>query len=79
MLLRVALDSVGDAVITTDHAERVTWLNPVAERITGWRMAEAIGQRPADVFRARRRPASAQEMASPSWRARAATFLARVS
>lgn len=81
VLLRVALDSVGDAVITTDHAERVTWLNPVAERITGWRMAEAIGQRLADVFRIAPAAglASAQEMASPSWRERARGDLPRQS
>jgi len=41
---RATLESIGDAVITTDASCRVTWLNPVAERLTGWGGAEAQGQ-----------------------------------
>ncbi|MDD2977963.1 PAS domain S-box protein [Aquabacterium sp.] len=50
-LLRVTLHSIGDAVITTDARGRVQWLNPVAERMTGWRNVEACGQALSDVFR----------------------------
>ena len=49
-LLRVTLQSIGDAVITTDADGRVTWLNPVAERMTGWLSAEALGLHVAQVF-----------------------------
>lgn len=42
--LEVTLKSIGDAVIVTDVAGRVTFLNPVAERITGWPMADARNQ-----------------------------------
>lgn len=49
-LLRVTLQSIGDAVITTDRHGRVTWLNPVAERMTGWRTAEAKGHAVGQVF-----------------------------
>jgi diguanylate cyclase (GGDEF)-like protein/PAS domain S-box-containing protein len=49
-LLRVTLQSIGDAVITTDAKERVTWLNPVAERMTGWLASEALGRQLAQVF-----------------------------
>jgi PAS domain-containing protein len=35
-VLRVTLSSIGDAVITTDNAARVTYLNAVAESLTGW-------------------------------------------
>ena len=35
-LLRAALSSVGDAVITTDAAGNVGFLNPVAQGLTGW-------------------------------------------
>src|SRR5438874_2014573 len=43
----VTLASIADAVITTDVAGRITFLNPTAERLTGWRTTEALGQ-PAD-------------------------------
>ncbi|MES2356205.1 MAG: EAL domain-containing protein [Pseudomonadota bacterium] len=41
--LRVTLSSIGDAVITTDTAGNVTYLNPVAETMTGWRAEEVVG------------------------------------
>jgi diguanylate cyclase (GGDEF)-like protein/PAS domain S-box-containing protein len=43
-LLRVTLQSIGDAVITTDARGQVVWLNPVAETLTGWLNAEALGR-----------------------------------
>jgi PAS domain S-box-containing protein len=49
--LQVTLGSIGDAVITTDTRGTVTYLNAVAETLTGWRQSEAVG-RPLDaVFR----------------------------
>ncbi len=47
---RVVLASVGDAVIATDTEGKVTFLNPVAEGITGWSSAEAIGQPLGKIF-----------------------------
>lgn len=41
--LLVTLSSIGDAVITTDVAGQVTFLNPVAESLTGWTQ-DAVGQ-----------------------------------
>ena len=38
------LESIGDAVITTDISGRITYLNPVAQRLTGWTVEEALGQ-----------------------------------
>lgn len=49
-LLRVTLQSIGDAVITTDGTGRVTWLNPAAERMTGWLTAEAKNRPLTQVF-----------------------------
>lgn len=43
-LMRVTLASIGDAVLTTDALGRVTWLNPTAERMTGWCSGEAKGR-----------------------------------
>jgi len=40
----VTLASIADAVITTDAAGRITYVNPTAERVTGWRTTEALGQ-----------------------------------
>ncbi len=49
-LLAVTLHSIGDGVITTDTAGRVTLINRVAEELTGWRQEEAIGRGLDDVF-----------------------------
>jgi PAS domain S-box-containing protein len=49
--LRITLTSIGDAVIATDEAGRVTFINPVAESLTGWQQDEAIGQPVQEVFR----------------------------
>ena len=50
-LLRVTLASIGDAVITTDVDGRITYLNAVAEALTGWTQREAAGQPLDAVFR----------------------------
>ena len=42
-LLRVTLRSIGDAVITTDVDGRVTYMNAVAESLTGWTQPDARG------------------------------------
>ncbi|WP_052659226.1 PAS domain S-box protein [Pseudomonas sp. LFM046] len=41
--LQVTLDAIGDGVITTDLEGRVSFLNPVAERLSGWSSGEAQG------------------------------------
>ena len=48
--LRVTLTSIGDGVITTDVDGRVATMNPVAEALTGWTLADAAGQPLATVF-----------------------------
>lgn len=42
--LSITLNSIGDAVITTDKEGKVTRMNPVAERLTGWRLEEVKGR-----------------------------------
>jgi len=48
---RVTLHCIGDAVITIDRQETIEYLNPVAEALTGWTLAEAAGQPLASVLR----------------------------
>lgn len=45
------LASIGDAVIATDRNVRVAYVNPVAERLTGWNSGEARERPLGDVFR----------------------------
>ncbi|MCZ6579794.1 MAG: EAL domain-containing protein, partial [Gammaproteobacteria bacterium] len=40
---QVTLHSIGDAVITTDSAGRIDYMNPVAETLTGWRYHQVMG------------------------------------
>ena len=49
-LLSVTLNSIGDGVITTDNLGRVVYLNPVAEKLCGWNLKDAIGLPLIDVF-----------------------------
>ncbi len=48
--LRTTLDSIGDAVISTDLKGRIVRMNPVAQYLTGWTMAEARGISLKEVF-----------------------------
>ncbi|MBV9768320.1 MAG: PAS domain S-box protein, partial [Bryobacterales bacterium] len=49
-LFQTTLASIGDAVIATDLEGRVTFLNRVAEDLTGWTRADAVGKLLAEVF-----------------------------
>lgn len=49
--LHVTLASIGDAVISTDAQGRITFLNPVAQELVGWKNEEAARRSLADVFR----------------------------
>ena len=49
--LRITLASIGDGVITTDTQARVTFINAVAESLTGWEQSDAAGKPLLDIFR----------------------------
>jgi PAS domain S-box-containing protein len=48
--LAVTLNSIGDAVMATDAEGRMTLLNPVAEKLTGWTLLEAAGRPVDEIF-----------------------------
>jgi diguanylate cyclase (GGDEF)-like protein/PAS domain S-box-containing protein len=48
---QVTLNSIGDAVLSTDIAGNVSYLNLVAEEMTGWSCEQAIGRPVAEIFR----------------------------
>jgi PAS domain S-box-containing protein len=49
--LAVTLNSIDDAVIATDAGALVTLLNPLAEKLTGWTQAQALGHPVEEIFR----------------------------
>jgi PAS domain S-box-containing protein len=48
--LTATLKSIGDGVITTDTRGCVTFMNPVAEVLTGWNREEAVGRNLQEIF-----------------------------
>jgi CHASE3 domain sensor protein len=48
---QVTLNCIGDAVICTDISGKITFVNIVAEKMTGWSWKDAVGRRMTDVFR----------------------------
>jgi PAS domain S-box-containing protein len=64
--LAVTLRSIGDGVIVTDAEGCVTMMNSVAESLTGWREAEAVGRPEGEVFRIVDED-TLEERASPVW------------
>jgi PAS domain-containing protein len=47
---RVTPESIGDAVLSTDSNWRVSFINPIAEKVMGWTSADAVGQHLSEVF-----------------------------
>jgi two-component system cell cycle sensor histidine kinase/response regulator CckA len=49
--LATTLRSIGDAIIAADTAGAITFMNPVAEQLTGWTIQNAAGKQLADIFK----------------------------
>lgn len=45
------LESIGDAVITSDKEGKVTFMNPVAQEVTGWNLEDSLGKSLKDVYK----------------------------
>jgi PAS domain S-box-containing protein len=65
---RLALASIGDAVIVTDLESRITFMNPTAETLTGWGQNDALQKELTDVFKIVNERSS-QTVESPAARA----------
>jgi diguanylate cyclase (GGDEF)-like protein/PAS domain S-box-containing protein len=50
-LAQITLQSIGDAVITTDAKGNIQYFNPVAEQLTGWKLHEVKGVPLIDIFK----------------------------
>ncbi len=59
--LRITLHSIGDGVICTDETGRISLMNPIAEGLTGWSEAHALGRLCSAVFRVAREGEEAGE------------------
>lgn len=66
--LRVTRRSIGDAVICTNAAGLITFMNPVAEKLTGVSGADAIGRPLDDVYRAQDEGIGKDYASCPGWR-----------
>lgn len=49
--LSITLSSIGEGVITTDVSGRITYANPVAEKLTGWPLSHCLGRQLDETFR----------------------------
>jgi PAS domain S-box-containing protein len=48
--LSITLNSIGDGVISTDNFGNITRMNPIAEKLTGWPLNEALGRKLTEIF-----------------------------
>ena len=63
--LSTTMRSIGDAIISTDAAGRINYMNPVAEGLTGWKAEQAHGRMSEDVLRLVREDRGRTPMANP--------------
>lgn len=49
--MHITLDAIGEAVISTDEEMQVIFMNPVAERMSGWLQSQAVGKPLSEILR----------------------------
>ncbi|MBU7573643.1 MAG: PAS domain S-box protein [Hydrogenophaga sp.] len=49
-MLEMIVENTSNMVVVTDEERRITWVNAAYSRITGWRLDECVGRRPADLL-----------------------------
>jgi diguanylate cyclase (GGDEF)-like protein/PAS domain S-box-containing protein len=64
-LAQVTLASIGDGVLATDAQGRVKYLNPAAEKLTGWDRSEALGAPLTAVFRLAGQSGEPEDVGAP--------------
>jgi two-component system cell cycle sensor histidine kinase/response regulator CckA len=63
--LAVTMRSIGDAIISTDAAGRINYMNPIAESLTGWTAEQALGHMSEEVLRLVRDDRARTPMVNP--------------
>ena len=63
--LATTMRSIGDAIISTDAAGRINYMNPVAEALTGWTVDQARGRMSEEILRLVRDDRARTPMANP--------------
>jgi two-component system cell cycle sensor histidine kinase/response regulator CckA len=63
--LATTMRSIGDAIISTDAAGRINYMNPVAEALTGWKAEQAQGRLSEEILRLVRDDRARTPMANP--------------
>lgn len=63
--LAITMRSIGDAIISTDVAGRISYMNPVAEALTGCKLEKALGRPSEEILRLVRDDGARTPMANP--------------
>ena len=65
--LTAALKGIADGIIATDTEGRIKFMNPMAERLTGWSEAQGLGQELAEIFQLRYETAAGPTRPPRTW------------
>lgn len=72
--LSALLKSIGDGVIATDKNGHITFMNSLAEKLTGWPQKQALNRSLGEVFKTAQRPAEPEEVVSSAEQLQESSF-----